>query len=363
MKKKIITAVAAVAILAALWGAAVAASGSAGDPFVTLSYLRETFLPQLKSDMQERAHQGTAQLEQETLDKMDTLADSYLAQAGGGLYADTFEAITLARGDRLGLPTGASFQFEGGVCQLTLASGQLLDVTEGKVHSASSALAAGHRYIASDNTACTITAVSDSVYLRVRGSYMLDASGAAYSPFIDLCQKDWYYNYAIYAYERGLFTGTSDTTFGPTVKMNRAMLATVLSRLDGRTVYAPSAGFTDVPDGQWYTTAVNWAAANKIVTGSDTGAFLPNDNVTREQLCTMLYRYAKNYLGMDVSASADLSAFTDQNKISVFAREPIAWAVGSGIMTGSDTGALSPTSTATRGEVATMLQRFCNLID
>lgn len=362
MKKKIIALAVTAALLTAALGGALAASGSSGDPFITLSYLRDTFLSQLKSEMQERARQDTAQVEQDAFDRLDTLADSYLAQAGGGLYADTFEAITLARGDRLGLPAGASIQFEGGVCEVSIAAGQLLDVTAGSVYTSGSALTAGHRYIASDNTACTVTAVSDSVYLSVRGSYMLDASGVTCSPFTDLCQKDWYYNYAIYAYERGLFTGTSDTTFGPTVKMNRAMLATVLSRLDGRAVYAPSVGFSDVPDTQWYSTAVNWAAVNGIVTGGDDGKFRPNDNVTREQLCTMLYRYAKNYLGMDVTGSADLSGYTDRAKVSTYAQEAVSWAASRGIMTGTSSTTLSPGGTATRGEVAAMLQRFCNLI-
>lgn len=362
MKKKIIAAAAAIAILAAVIGGAMAASGSSGDPFITLSYLRETFLPQLQSEMQERAHQDTAQVEQDAMAKLDALAGSYLAQAGGGLYADTFERLTLARGDRLGLPAGASIQFEGGVCELLVASGRLLDVTEGSALAAGGTLRAGHRYIAADDTACTITAVSDSVYVSVRGSYMLDVSGMTYSPFTDLCQTEWYYNYTIFAYERGLFTGTSDTTFSPIDKMNRAMLAAVLSRMDGRTVSAPSVGFSDVPDGQWFSTAVNWAAVNGIVTGGDDGKFRPNDNVTREQLCTMLYRYAQNYLGMNVSVSADLSVYSDRVKISPYAQDAVAWAVSRGIVTGTSATTLSPGGTASRAEVATMLQRFCNLI-
>ena len=362
MRKKIIAVAASAALLVTALGAALAAPGDSYDPFVTLSYLRDTFYGEIQEDMLEQAQQGTSEIENAAFDKLDTLADSYLTQAGGGKYADTFENITLARGDRLGLPAGASFQFEGGICDVVIASGTLLDVTDGSKHTSGSDLAAGHRYIASSDTACTITAVSDSVYVSVRGSYMLDASGVTYSPFTDLCSTDWYYNYTIFAYERGLFSGTTATTFSPTVKMSRSMLAMVLSRMDGRTVSAPSVGFTDVPDGQWYSSAVNWAAVNGIVTGGTDGTFRPNDNVTREQLCTMLYRYAKNYLGMDVSVTADLSGYTDSSKVSSYAMEAVTWAVGNGIMTGTTTTTLSPAGTASRAEVATMLQRFCNLL-
>lgn len=362
MKKKMIAVVASAALLVTALGAALAAPGDTYDPFITLNYLKNTFLGEVQNDMLEQAQQATSETEKEAFDKLDALADSYLAQAGAGKYADTFESITLARGDRLGLPTGASFQFQEGACDVVIASGVLLDVTDGSVYSSGKKLVSGHRYVASDDTACTITAVSDSVYVSVRGSYMLDASGRTYSPFTDLNGSEWYYAYTIFAYERGLFSGTTTTTFGPDIKMSRAMLATVLSRLDGRPVIAPPVGFPDVPDGQWYSNAVNWAAVNGIVTGGENGTFRPNDNVTREQLCTMLYRYARNYLGMDVSVTADLSGFTDHGKVSSYAQEAVAWAVGNGIVTGTTTTTLSPAGTASRAEVATMLQRFCNLL-
>lgn len=362
MKKKLIAAAIAAALLVSAAGVALAAAGDAGDPFVTLNYLKSIFYTEVQQDMLTQAQQGTAETEKEAFDKLDTLADSYLAQAGGGLYADTFVPIVLARGDRLGLPSGASFQFEGGSCSVDFASGTLIDVTNGTTFSNKGTLTIGHRYVASDDTACTITAISDSVYVSVRGSYMLDASGWTYSPFTDLYGTEWYYPYTIFAYERGLFSGITATTFGPEIKMSRSMLATVLSRLDGRPVVAPPAGFPDVPDGQWYSNAVNWAAFYGIVTGGADGTFRPNDNVTREQLCAMLYRYAQNYLGMDVSITADLSSFTDHGKVSSYAKEAVAWAVGNGIVTGTTPTTLSPSGTASRAEVATMLQRFCNLL-
>lgn len=361
MKKKTIAIVALIALLLSILGTATASPGSADDPFITLSYLINTFFPETKEELLEQAQHGTAELEQTALDRLETLSDSYLEQPDGSKHSDTFAPITLARGDRLGIPAGTSFLFTGGLCQLDIFSGSLIDVTTGSVLSSDGELLSRHRYVAADNTACTITAISDSVYLSVRGIYKLDSSGVTYSPFIDLCSSDWHYSYAIYAYENGLFSGTSATQFSPGTNMNRAMLATVLSRLNGIPNYIPSVGFTDVEEGTWYADAVNWAALVGIVNGRGDGTFAPNDSVTREQLCTMLYRYARNYLGLDVSASADLSGFTDHTKVSSYAQDAVAWAVATGLVTGTSTTTLSPGGTATRAQVAAILQRFNNL--
>lgn len=361
MKKKLIAAVTLSALLVTALGAALAAPGDGTDPFVTLSYLTGAWSAGLEADMLKQAQAATAETEKAAFDKLDALAGSYLAQAGGGEYADTYERMTLARADRLDLPTGASIQFENGVCELVFASGCLVDVTDGSTLSAGGKLTAGHRYVAAENTACTITAVSDSVYLSVRGRCALDVTGRTYTPFTDLCASDWYYNYVLFAYEEGLFSGITTTVFSPNTNMNRAMLATVLSRFDGLTGYVPSVGFTDVAANAWYANAVNWAANAGIVTGNSDGTFTPDHDVTREQLCAMLYRYAI-YLGLDTGAAGDLSGFTDRGKISAYAKDAVTWAVGNGIMTGITTTTLSPGGTATRAQVAAMLQRFSNLI-
>ncbi len=361
MKKKLIAAAALLILLAAVLGTAVASPGDANDPFVTLNYLWDTFFPSVRDEMLAQAQQGTAQLEQDTLDELAALTDSYTAQSGGGRYAETFEALTLIRGDRLGVPPGASFRFAGGICTVEILSGSLIDVTAGTVLSSTGKLTAGHRYVAGDNTACTITAVSDAAYFHVRGSYMADLSGAFYTPFTDICSTDWFYASALYAYEENLFSGTSTTTFSPDVKMSRSMLATLLYRASGDTSPVPSAGLSDVPAGQWYTDGVNWAANHGIVSGDESGCFYPDADMTREQMCTMLYRYAKNWLRLDVSASGDLSRFPDRDKVSSYAVQAFSWATTVGLVGGTETGALNPQGTATRSQVAVILHRFNNM--
>ncbi len=155
---------------------------------------------------------------------------------------------------------------------------------------------------------------------------------------------------------RELFTGVRENVFAPDMSLDRAMLVTVLYRLED-SPEAVSSAFTDVADGQWYTEAVAWASQSGLVTGNDAGQFLPSDAISREQIVTILYRYAQS-LGEDVSQDASLDAFPDNGEVSSWAQEAMAWAVDSGILQGDQQGRLQPTSGASRAEAATLLTRF-----
>ena len=175
--------------------------------------------------------------------------------------------------------------------------------------------------------------------------------------FTDVKSNDWYYSSVRYAYDNGLFSGVSHESFGPGDSMDRSMLATVLYSLDGKPA-AGKSGFADVADGAWYADAVAWAAEHGIVSGVGGGAFTPGGTITREQLAVMLYRYAQ-YKGYDVSKTADLSGYADQDKLSDWAAQAVQWACGSGLMTGRSAAQLAPEGTLTRAEAATMLKAFC----
>ncbi len=162
-----------------------------------------------------------------------------------------------------------------------------------------------------------------------------------------------------FAASRELFQGTSAASFSPNAPMNRAMLATVLYRLEDASA-SGSHGFTDVPSGTWYTDAVTWASQEGIVTGTGNG-FNPDGNVTREQLAAMLYRYARS-IGMNTYAGANLNRFTDCGKVSGWAEDALVWAVSNGLITGKSEGTLDPTGSATRAEVATVMQRMVTLM-
>lgn len=179
-------------------------------------------------------------------------------------------------------------------------------------------------------------------------------------PFTDVKSGDWFYPAVQYAYAQGLMTGTSATTFAPNGTMNRAMIVTVLYRLEKSPAVTGASKFTDVPAGQWYSDAVAWAAANKIVNGYDETTFGPMNAVTREQMAAILFRYEQVKGLENVTLEENLNRFPDQNKISAYAIPALQWAVGQKIINGNADGTLDPTGTATRAQVA---QIFTNLLN
>ena len=175
-------------------------------------------------------------------------------------------------------------------------------------------------------------------------------------PFTDVRESDWFYEDVAFAYENGLFAGTSDTTFSPNASMTRAMLVTVLYRLEGQPTVNGRSGFSDVQYNGYYEDAVTWAADNGIVNGTSTTMFSPNANVTREQMAAILYRYAQ-YKKYNTAASSGLNGFTDHASVSGYAAASLEWAVAEKLVNGS-AGKLMPTGNATRAQVAAILHRF-----
>ncbi len=175
-------------------------------------------------------------------------------------------------------------------------------------------------------------------------------------PFTDVRESDWFYEDVAFAYENGLFAGTSDTTFSPNASMTRAMLVTVLYRLEGQPAVNGRSGFSDVQYNGYYEDAVTWAADNSIVNGTSTTTFSPNANVTREQMAAILYRYAQ-YKKYNTAASSGLNGFTDHASVSGYAAASLEWAVAEKLVNGS-AGKLMPTGNATRAQVAAILHRF-----
>ncbi len=182
------------------------------------------------------------------------------------------------------------------------------------------------------------------------------AQGTTVLPFTDVSTYDWFYEYVKYVYDNGIMDGIDVGVFGPGITTTRAMLVTMLYRVAGEPYVSGTNDFADVAANTWYTDAVTWASKNGIVTGVDVGVFNPNGAITREQLATILYRYAE-YVGEDVSARASLSRFTDTGSISAYARDAMSWAVAEGILDGRTATELAPTGECTRAEVATMIAR------
>ena len=185
------------------------------------------------------------------------------------------------------------------------------------------------------------------------------AVNIAMHPFTDIGHT-WYTENVVLSYLNGYMTGYNPTTFGPANTLLRAQFATILYRMAGSPEIEYSDIFPDVPEGQWYTDAVLWAYENKIVTGYENGNFGPGDNINREQMAAIFYRYAQ-YKGYDMSIGQDvnLTDFEDGDKVSDWAVDAIKWNVGAGIITGKGDGTrLDPRGNANRAECATIIIRF-----
>lgn len=195
-------------------------------------------------------------------------------------------------------------------------------------------------------------------------SVTLDADKTVYAAwtrnrfFEDVTIADWFYDDVMFACGRGVMQGVSDTRFGPHLTATRAMMATILWRMEGSPAPTAEARFTDVRSGQWYSEAVAWTAQSGVYTGYADGSFRPNDSITREQLAAILYRYAK-YKGVDVSVGEDTNilSYADAAEISDYAFPAMQWACGAGVMQGSN-GNLLPRGRATRAQIAAMLHRY-----
>lgn len=198
-------------------------------------------------------------------------------------------------------------------------------------------------------------------------SVKLDANTTVYAkwtetpvsslPFGDVKSGDWFYNDVKYVYDKGMMAGTAADVFAPNATTTRAMIVTILYRLEGSPAVTGTNAFVDVPAGQWYTDAVNWAAANQIVKGTSATTFAPNDSITREQMAAILYRYAQ-YKGYDVTKKADLSGYSDNGQVSAYAKDALAWANAAKLINGVTNTTLAPQGNATRAQVSAILHRF-----
>ena len=175
--------------------------------------------------------------------------------------------------------------------------------------------------------------------------------------FDDVSRSDWFYDDVRYVYENGIMDGTGAYRFAPNAQLTRAMIVTILYRMDGSPAMSGASDFKDVDSGMWYGKAVAWAAANGIVNGYGSGRFGPNDPVTREQLAAILYRYTAYRNASTASNGDNLASFSDLGTVSGYALESMNWAVGAGLLKGAN-GKLDPKANATRAQVAAIIHRY-----
>ncbi len=201
--------------------------------------------------------------------------------------------------------------------------------------------------------------VTRSFTLYAKWSYGDGTPGAWVNPFEDIAQEYWFYEDIKYVYENKLMHGTANTTFAPGLEITRGMLITILYRAEGEPDVNNEMPFADIKADDYFANAVIWAYYNGIVNGITDTEFAPNANITREQMASILYRYAQ-YKDYDVSVGEDTNilSYADVDKISEYAIPAMQWACGDAIISGKGGGILDPTGNATRAEAAAILARF-----
>ena len=350
--KRMIAAVLAALMLAFMLTASASTPGSSADPLVTRSYLEGDFADALKSDISLTIG-GAADSAIERLDDI-------FGMHAGHSFAPGFTAIPIAGGGSITLFMGGSFILLTGSATLTVSSGSVINVSTGSEAASGSPLTRNQRYFCTENTTAVITASSASTG-QIDGYYFAGAGVPQPAPepplgqhsvFRDVMGSDWFFAAVDFVYENGLFAGMTHDSFEPGTMMSRAMFVTVLHRLDGLPEYGAGRVFYDVRDpAQYYYDAVMWASENGIVTGYDDRTFLPDRNVSREQMAVFMHRYTA-YRDGDLSASgAAFEAFPDVRQVSGYAADALRWAVSKEVIRGSD-GRLMPLEPATRAQVA-----------
>lgn len=206
------------------------------------------------------------------------------------------------------------------------------------------------------NNDCTVKAIAAGV-----GMQNSDVAAFTYSvwanPFHDVASEDWFFAYVASAHKNNLINGTSEESFSPHIETNRATFVTILSRLDVFDVNNYELLFSDVEEDQWYSGSIAWAAENGIVNGMGNNSFSPFTNISREQVCVILVRYA-NWRGIELATDSPITNFTDSAKISNYARNAVDLAQRAGLINGRDNGAFDPQGSATRAEVTSIFIRF-----
>jgi len=334
MKKRLLAG--GLALILSLGCISMVSAGIQGDSLVSLSYLTGPYRNGLTPIIQKRVEKAAK-----------PIYDTAVAKVTGG-SAGSGQSTAGGLNDKVTLNLGASLVWTAGSGQVS--DGTLVDVSTGSEVGIGRELTVSNRYLAAARTVVTVT--SKNAQWMAEGTW----SSTAILPFTDVPVNSWYYGAVRHVVAQNLFNGTSATQFSPLMSMDRRMMTTVLHRMAGSPPVEYSPIFSDVPDDQWYTDGIVWAGQAGVVSGTGDGTFLPALNVARQQIAVILYQYAK-YAGYDTSAADNLSQFTDSASAAFWAKDAMSWAVAVGILQGSG-GRVMPEKSATRAEVATMLQRF-----
>lgn len=340
----------------ALLGSAVAFSE--GDSLISRSFLENTYALRVKEAIGFSASMVADNFYEDKAEQLETYRQEYTSQ--GMDRAETLQTMTLQNGKEITLPQGSVLVALSGDLSLDKL-GALIDLTQGQE---AETLQQGHQYLVAEHSNVTVRGGASGSQVAVQGLYALgDYEPLPVSSFSDVETSDWFYSAVEYVKTENLFSGTTVDTFSPTLSMSRAMVMTVLYRMAGSPsgeLLSATGSFSDVYSGDWFESYVYWGVSRNLAAGMGDGTFAPDDAVTRQQMIVMLYAFARDTIGLDMSQSGSLVSYFDRSTVASWAEEQMGWAVAMGLLNDipDSTTMLKADAVATRSEVAMILMNF-----
>jgi hypothetical protein len=355
MKRSV--SIALVLSLVVVMGFALAAGGGPGDPLISLTYIRDTFIPAILKSAEARLNEQTAALETEMSRRLDALSGSGIQ---GYLFSSGYTALSFQKGGTLTVNEMTGFILTEGYANIRVNSGEVIDLNTGKSVPADCILENQHRYFAAEGTSAVIRVYSSAAGGMVDGYYMHNSSGTIPSNlmFIDIPGTHWANESITYLAERGFIKGVGNDRYAPNDFVTRGAFVTILGRMYGidPSLYQ-SSRFEDVDMNLWYGPYIAWADEKGLVSGYGNGKFGPNDVITREQMAVIIMNYA-DYAGVSFPLILQPATFNDNDKISGWALEDVKAAQTAGIITGKPGNLFDPKGTAVRAEISAVTYRF-----
>ena len=333
-----------------------AAAGGADDPLLSVSYLYNTILPRLETLFQRETEEGLTALAEGFAARLDSLQPPEESKWD---RADGFTALTLLDGGSVHLAPFGKFILTEGSARLHIYSGEVIDLSEGRLCAEGEELIPAHRYFAAEDSEALIRIYSETALGFVDGDHLAQQSGVfdLSERFVDL-EGHWGRSQILTLAEAGLVNGMDAHHFEPDRKVTRAMFVTILGRIYGlHEDFVAPIGFSDVQEEDWFAPYVTWASLSGIVTGYDDGTFAPNREITREQMALIMVRYCEAY-GYRLPEEENVPAFTDEEGISPWALDAVMKSRRCGLINGREDGSFDPSGTATRAEMCAVMARL-----
>lgn len=354
--KKMLIPLAAVMLVCCLCIMLVGAAGTASDPLISVSYLYQKYSVQLKEALGMPLNSELEETEQRINSRLDEL---WFPSSMEGDFATQFTPLELQDGDVIELRSFASFVLMRGEGKLMLLEGEVLDLSTGRSCADGSLLTLHHRYIAVENTRARVRIFGGDPDGLADGEYLVDHDSVVPTEerYLDVSDGFWASPFIWRLSELGIVNGVEEHRFAPGDIVTRGSFVTILGRVDSAAAedYA-EVSFTDVSPEDWYGPYVAWAAELGVTLGFDDGSFRPKDNISREQMAVMLYRYI---CARGVYLPAETKdAFTDEAAISDWALEAVNYMRDTNLMNGRGEGRFEPKGTATRAEICAVVSRL-----